>query len=447
MRDVVLLAVTGTLALIALRSPLVGMLAFIALSILGPASMTWGFARTFPHSQLVGLTTIVGFLISADRKRLPREREVGILLALWALFVVSTAFALQPDLATSRLIFISKIFLMLFLSTMIVNTSDRLHQTVRVIALSLGFLGAKLGLFALATGLQQKTYGPEETYLFQENAIGIALAANLPLLMYLFRVEKARWLRQTIVAMFILSYPAVVATFSRGAWISIAAVSVFLVTSSRRRLIAMVFVLVLGVGAIVWQDYIVSDRLAARWDTLRNYQEDASAESRFWNWEFCRRVGMGRPFGGGFDLYSPDAYLQYYPEFAIRWPGKVWVCHSMWMEFLAEHGVLGFVLGVGLIMSCLFSTRALSRQTDGKRTRVGELAPMLGVSFVAFITGGTFLDVAYHELFYQIIALVIVAKTLAREGADTPIEDDTGAPVKAPAVPHEWRPRQRASEP
>jgi probable O-glycosylation ligase (exosortase A-associated) len=426
MRDVLLLALTGLFTLIALRKPLVGMLVFVGLSILGPHSFTWGIARTFPHSQVVGLATVVGFLLSPEAKNFPREREARLVLALWALVTVSTLFALEPEQAWNQLFFVSKIFLMMFLCTAMVNTPERLHMLVRAIALSLGLLALKTGLFVLLTGFQEKVYGPEDTYLFQENAIGIALSANLPLLVYILRVERARWLRWTIAAMFLFSYPAVVGTFSRGAWLSLGAVSALLVLFSRRRILAIGLVLVLAIGAVTWQSFIVSKRVAARWDTLQNYEEDSSAQSRFWSWEFCRRVGLGRPLGGGFNLYSIAAYRRFYPEFLARWPGKVWVCHSMWMEFLAEHGILGFLLGTGLIVSCLLSARRLSRQAQRQRTdrRVADLAPMLGVAFVGFAIGGTFLDVAYHELFYQLIALVIIAKSLFRQGTRPAVEGD-----------------------
>jgi putative inorganic carbon (HCO3(-)) transporter len=426
MRDVALLALTGLFTLIAFRRPLVGLLAFVSLSILGPHSFAWGIARTFPHSLVVGLATILGFLLSPEAKRFPREREARLVLALWALFTVSTFFALEPEPAMDKLLFVSKIFLMMFLCTAIVNTPERLHMLVRVVALSLGFFAAKTGLFALATGFQQKVYGPEDTYLFQENMIGIALSVNLPLLVYLLRVERARWLRWTVAAMFLLSYPAVVGTFSRGAWLSLGAVSILLVLCSRRRILAIGLVLLLAVGGVTWQSFFVSDRVAARWDTLVNYEEDSSAQSRFWSWEFCKRAGLGRPFGGGFELYSIEAYLRFYPEFVERWPGKVWVCHSMWMELLAEHGILGFLLGTGLIASCLLSLRRLSREAQRQRTqtRVGDLAPMLVVSFVGFMTGGTFLDVAYHELFYQLVAMVIIARALWRQRTQPAVEAD-----------------------
>ena len=416
MRDVLLLALTAFISVLALKRPLVGILSFVSLSILGLHSLTWGMAHTFPHSQAVGLATIIGFLLSSEPKRFPSGREARLAMALWALFAVSTFFALEPTQAWDKLIFVSKLFVGMFLCAAIVNTPERLHWLVRTIALSLGFHAVKLGLFVLATGFQQKAWGPDETYLAQENAIGIAFAANVPLLMYLFRVERARWLRWTVVAMGALSYPAVVGTFSRGAWLSLAAVSGLLLLRSRRSVLAISLVAVLAIVSFGSLDQLASDRVTARWGDLKNWEEDSSAESRFWNWEFCRRVGLARPFGGGFDFYSVEAYLRYYPEFVQRWPGKVWVCHSVWFELLAEHGVLGLVLGGGLLASCVLTLRRLGREArkQGVQTRAAELAPLLIVSFFGFLTGGTFLDVAYHELLYQLLAMVIIAGTVWR---------------------------------
>ena len=248
MRDVVLLALTGLFTLIALRRPLVGMLAFVSLSILGPHSFTWGIARTFPHSQFVRtgdgrriLAFVGGEEFSARARSPPRASAMG------TCHCVHLVRSRSPIKRGISCVFVSKIFLMMFLCTAIVNTPERLHLSlVRVIALSLGFLALKTGLFVLLTGFQEKVYGPENTYLFQENAIGIALSANLPLLVYLLRVERARWLRWTIGAMFLLSYPAVVGTFSRGAWLSLGVVSALLVLFSRRRILAIGLVLVLA---------------------------------------------------------------------------------------------------------------------------------------------------------------------------------------------------------
>jgi O-antigen ligase len=98
----------------------------------------------------------------------------------------------------------------------------------------------------------------------------------------------------------------------------------------------------------------------------------------------------------------------------------------MWLELLAEHGVLGFLLVVVLIISCLFSLWQLNRELDRNRTptRLRDLAPMLTVAFVGFMTGGTFLDVAYHELFYQLVAMVIIAGAVCRQSNQRAIDHD-----------------------
>ena len=49
---------------------------------------------------------------------------------------------------------------------------------------------------------------------------------------------------------------------------------------------------------------------------------------------------------------------------------------------------------------------------------------MLIVAFGAFIIGGTFLDVTYHELLYQLVAMVIIAKALSRQGTQMAVQDD-----------------------
>jgi probable O-glycosylation ligase (exosortase A-associated) len=424
MRDLLILVLTVLFAVVALRKPMVGVLVYVGFSILGPQSYAWGIGRTFSHSQIIGVATIVGYFFSSEQKRLPLKREARLILALWVLFAVSTCFALYPELAVDKLIFVSKVLFMVFLCTAIVNTQERLHALVLTVALSLGFYGAKLGFFVLATGFQQKAFGPEGTYLFQENAIGIALAANLALLAYLFRVERARWLRWAVTCMMFLTYPAVIGTFSRGAWLSLAASSFLLLLNSRRKIVAILLILGLVAGVVVAGGLIVSDRLVARWNDLVNWQEDGSAQSRFWNWEFGLRVGLARPLGGGFELYSIEAYEQYFPEFLVQWPGKVWVCHSMWMEVMAEHGVLGFLLWISLMVSCLLSLRRLRLVAKHQRTqaRVGELASMLVVAFASFIIGGTFLDVAYHELIWQLITMVIVAKNVWRQGTQAAMQ-------------------------
>src|SRR5262245_1090300 len=427
----------------ALVQPPTGLLAYVGWSILSPHGLTWGFARTFPHSQVIGLATIVGFILWREPRKFSWGRESVLMLGLWVLFGLSTMMALRPEVATGKFILVSKLLLIMFLSTMIVNTPDRLYAFVRVIALCLGFYGAKLGLFVLLWGDAAPVFGPEESHLYGENAIGMALAANIPLLTFLSRMEQRRWLRWTTAVMALLSYPAVIGTHSRGAWIALATVSLVVLARSRRPVLWIGLLLVLALVAGQWfADRLVSERVAERFDLLVNYESDGSAQSRFWNWEFCSRVGLTRPlYGGGFDLYSLEAYGNFYPEFLDRWPGKVWSCHSMWMTVLAEHGVIGFLLWVGVLASCLWTLRRVARvaKRDASTAILSDLARALSITLAAFVVAGTFLDIPYFEFLYQVIAMVIILGVLVPAkpagSSERPQPARTAHPIRLPTHP------------
>jgi probable O-glycosylation ligase (exosortase A-associated) len=417
MRDILLIMMVFAGSFVSLFRPVFGLLFFVFLGFVNPHSMTWGIAQTLPLSQIAGICTILGFLFWSERKAFPQQWELVLLTALCCVFVLSTIFAIRPADAITKLILVSKILLIVILSTAIINTKDRVHALLRVIALSLGFFAAKGGIFVILTGGSHLVYGPEESFLAANNSIGLAMAMNVPLLAYLSKIETRPWLRQIMRVMLVLSYPAVICTYSRGAWVGLAVATVVIIFKSRRRFIMVAAAGLLIVMLLPLMSRLTPQRLVQRYDTLVNYEDDSSAESRFWNWEFCRRVGMARPFtGGGFDFYSIDLYARYYPEFLERWPGKTWSCHSMWFTVFGEHGFPGFFLWMALMISSLASLRRirLYARSHPEQYWMHECADALQGALIAFIVVGTFLDAAYFDMYYFLVAIVIIMKEIVR---------------------------------
>jgi probable O-glycosylation ligase (exosortase A-associated) len=304
---------------------------------------------------------------------------------------------------------------MAVLITAVISTQRRFLLLLRVIAFSIGFYGLKGGLFYFFTGGQYIVWGPENSFLHANNAIGLALAMNVPLLLYLGRAERAAWLRWTAFGMAALSYPAVLGTFSRGAWLTLATVSALELLRRNRVIVLFGLAGLLGILLLVSSSPLFSQRVLDRFDALVNYEQEVSAQSRFWNWEFCRRVGVAHPLGGGFDFYAYEAYEKYYPEFLAQWgPSKVWSCHSMWLTLFGEHGIAGLLLGTALILSCYVRLHRL-RSSRPKATPPSwstEAAGAIQSALAGFCVGGTFLDVAYFDLFYYLVASVIVISTI-----------------------------------
>jgi probable O-glycosylation ligase (exosortase A-associated) len=414
MRDIIVVFLVLTAALTALRRPAFGLLTFAFLGFFSPQSYTWGFGRTLPLSMIVAIATIFGLFVGPDSKRFPIQREMMLLISLWLTFALSTIFAIYPERAYPALIEISKILLMIGVATVIINSKERLHSLIKVISYSLGFYALKCGVSAVVGGGDFLVYGPELSFLYANNSIGLALAINIPLLYYLYVSESNYWLRRLTQALMLFSIPAVLFTYSRGAWLGMVMALALIFLRARQK-----FLIVIAIGALAaifspFLPRITPERLVDRYGTLVNYEEDSSAESRFWNWEFCRRVGMGRPTGGGFQFESTEVYKKYYPEFLERWPGKNWTCHSIWFTMLGDHGVLGFTIWLVLIISSLMSLRRLRRigQLETENAWLVPFSQSVQASIAVFMVVGTFLDAAYFDLFYYLVAMIVIAKVL-----------------------------------
>lgn len=415
MRDILLLVLVAGFTAAALFRPVVGIMFFAWLGFFSPQSYTWDLGRTLPLSQIAAIGTMVGYVFWHKRIKIPLLRETLLLLGLWLTFGISTIFAIYRDPATDYLIYVSKILLMVFLTISLIEDESSLRMLLRVIALSIGFYGLKGGFFAFTSGGGELVLGPEESFLFANNSIGLAMAMNIPLLYYLFRTETRQWLRWLIGAMMVFSYPAIICTYSRGAWLGAAMATAMLLLRIRHKfvVVAAAGILLAVLGGALTQ--ILPQRLFARYDQFVNYEKDDSAESRFWNWEFCRRVGFARPLtGGGFQFPSLEVYAVYYPEFLDRWPDKQWTCHSAPLTILGEHGIISFVIWIFLIGCCFLSLRQVRRygRVHPEASWMTVYADSIQASFVAFIVVGTFLDAAYFDMYYYLVAMVVIARAI-----------------------------------
>jgi putative inorganic carbon (hco3(-)) transporter len=401
-------------SLAAVRRPSFGLLTFAFLGFVAPQSYTWGFGRTFPFSQIVAAATILGIFVSPDKKTLFIRREGFLLILLWIFFGLSTLSALYPVEAFEQFSLVSKIFLMTIVATIVINTEDKLNWLIRVVGYSLGFYGLKGGFFAIVSGGELTVWGPENSFLFANNSIGLGLAMNIPILLYLLKIEQSIWLRWVLRLSLILTYPAIVCTYSRGAWLGMVIVTVATVIKSRRKFYAIASIGIVALAFEIFVSPIAPERLQDRYDTLVNYQEDASAQSRFWNWEFCKRVGIARPVSGaGFDFYRLESYATFYPEFLARWPGKVWSCHSTWLTVFAEHGIPGAVIWLLLLMYSIISLKQMrANAVSIPQSHSLDFVDMVQNSILGYVVVGTFIDAAYFDILYYLVGFIIIKKEI-----------------------------------
>jgi probable O-glycosylation ligase (exosortase A-associated) len=325
-----------------------------------------------------------------------------------------------------QLVLVSKILLMVFFTMLLITTKERLQWLVRIIALSIGFYAVKGVLFVLATGGQYIVFGPANSFLQANNMIGLAFAMNLPLLAYLIKHDEKPWLRWICRAMFVSTFPSTVFTYSRGAWLGLVAVSALMALRTPYRFRIATAGAIFALFLLPIAAALIPERLTERYEELENYDNESSAQMRFFTWTYCWRVGMDRPFtGGGFYNYSVANYDKYAPEFLDKFGGDArWrrtSCHSMWFTIIGEHGLPGVILWFGLGGSFFLSLWRIRSQTAARPELLWmyDLAGALQFSLIGFAVVGTFIDAAYFDMLYYLIAIVVIMKEILTYSALT----------------------------
>ena len=263
-------------------------------------------------------------------------------------------------------------------------------------------------------------WGPGDSIIGANNAIGLALNMCLPMLWYLAKGEKSRRIKLALLGTFVLTIPAIMFTYSRASALGLAAVLMCIILKSRHRVVAIGLVLAVVILAL---PFLPQSWINRQQSTLE-YESDTSATSRLDEWRFCWRVAMDRPVGGGFLLYSDETYMKYFPEF-LQTHGRTLSAHSIYFGVLAEHGFPGFAVFLILItatMLSLYDLKRKAKQNPGLQW-AAPYCDMIQVSLVGFLVNGGFVEMEYFDLFYQWVAVVASLKVVAaKELAASPVE-------------------------
>lgn len=420
-RDVILIAIYVVAVPLSLLQPFTGVLFWTWIGYFNPQEFTWGIANKIPIALLVAIATLLGLVIAKHKQLPPPTIETGLLLCLWAWFCITTINVyFSPELihhwsdSVDSLWRISKILLMVFVALALVTDSKRLRWWYLVTAASFALFAVKGTVFGVLTGGQDKVYGPKNSMIYDNNDFGLAMNMALPMFVAFARTEHSRMLRWFFWASVPMGIMSIILTYSRGALLGLGTALFVMVMKSKRRL--------LGIGVAVFLVSVVFLAAPTKWmermETLKNVGADQSALARIHSWTFAYRLFLDHPIlGGGFQTFTAPLYGQY-NMLAEHVQGP----HSIYFQILAEQGLPGLVLFLGLIASCLWSCRKLKHSfaQRGDSYALMAYADMVQLGLITFLISGAFLGRAYFDLLYQLVATVIVLKMLAREPVQLP---------------------------
>jgi probable O-glycosylation ligase (exosortase A-associated) len=420
MRDIALFIIVGGLLPYILMRPQVGIYAWSWLSYMNPHRLTWGFAYNFPFAQSVALATLLSILFWKQPKRIPMT---GITI-LWVMFIVwmllTTIFSMYPESAWVQYEKVIKIQLVTFLTMMIIRTHKEVNILVWVIALSIGFYAIKGGLFTIKTLGGARVWGPPRSFIEDNNALAVASLMILPLFYYLSQQVKRKIVRYMLLGAMLLMTVSIIGSQSRGALLAVTATGFFLWLKTPRKLLSGALIVILSLGIISFMPQSWHDRM----DLIENYEQDSSAMGRIAAWKMSLNVANDRPFGGGLFLWKPATYMIYGAS-SDDWQRNT-AAHSIYFSILAEHGWIGLLLFVSIFVATWRTASRLIKRVRGSPELkwVSDLMRMLQVSMIAYAVGGAFLQLAYFDLPWHLVSIVVVTrfivdKNLSIEGVKT----------------------------
>ena len=410
MRDIAItIIVFGAIPLVFMR-PWTGILLFSWISYMNPHRLTYGFAYNFQFALIAALVTIIAFAISRESKKLP-VTPVTVLLILFILWTsITTITALAPVNGMEQYTKFVKIQLMTFLTLIMFLNRERLNWLIIIIVFSLGFYGVRGGVFSIMTGGNYRVWGPAGSFFEDNNHLALTLIMTMPLMHYLQLISTNKWVRHLLSVVMLLTLGAIIGTYSRGALLALAAMGGVLWLKSSRKLPVAFAAAVCIVGVLSFMPQKWFDRM----DTINTYEEDESASGRLDAWLFAINVANDRVLGGGFKVNTrDDLWPIYNPESpTVRAP------HSIYFEVLGEHGYIGLAIFLTLfftaMLTCSRTVKLTKHRPDLKWA--GDLSKMMQVSLVGYAAAGAFLNLSTFDLFYHVLAIIVIARVLsARE--------------------------------
>ena len=426
MRDILItIIILGSLPFI-LKAPAIGGLMWVWVSVMNPHTQAWGFATHLPFAFIIAIATMLSLMMTREPKSLPITPVSVLLLLFVAWMNVTALFALLPDSSWVQWNKVMKIMLMSFVIMMVIRTRRDIVRLIWVLVGSIGYYGVKGGIFTIRSGGTERVWGPEETFIGDNNSLALALIITIPLMYYLQQNSDRRWLRHGFSAAMLLSALAALGSYSRGALLAIAAMVLFMWLKSGRKLVLGAL---LGLVTPLLLAFM-PERWAERMDTINTYEEDSSAMGRLNAWRMAWNLARDRFPGGGFDVSDGAIFARYAPN-----PMDVHAAHSIYFQALGEHGFVGLLIYLALGIATWRTASAIIRLTRGQAELrwAHGLATMSQASLIGFAVGGAFLSLLYFDMPYYLMAALIATRIVVeralRAPAPTPRQAKSGAAV------------------
>jgi hypothetical protein len=257
-------------------------------------------------------------------------------------------------------------------------------------------------------------------YFSDENDLSLFINMWLPFCYFLFLIEKERLKKAVYVSGLIIGLISVVASFSRGGFIGLIAMSVVLWYFSPRRVFTLMVVVICGFFIYFLGGQAYRAEMSTVTDT-----KSGTADARILSWETAWDMFLDNPLGVGGNNFQVR-FPQYQGD---RFPRGMWgrVAHSLWFTLIPETGIFGILIYFMLLYYNIKDVFLIKRlnfmQSNPEARYLYHLSIAILASLAGFFASATFLSVLYYPHYWYMTAIIIVTMNISKRTSEVSVTE------------------------
>ena len=410
MRDLLIITIVLGGSIAALRRPWIGVLVWTWLSLMNPHRFAYGMSYDAPLAAVAAITTLTGLLVTKDKSSPFIGAPVVWFVIFCAWITLSCLFGMAPEGDYSQWNKVMKINLMVLVALALIRSRLQIMGLAWVVIASIALLGVKGGLFTFMNGGNFKVWGPSGSFIEDNNEFALALIVMVPLLRFLHLQVSSKWLKAGLLTNMVLCMAAALGSHSRGALLASGTMAAFFWWKGKNKLGVGLLLVLVGAALVAF----MPDAWTQRMNTIENYEVDDSAMGRISAWWTAWNLAWHYPFGVGFNPARADLFELYSP-----YKVGVHAAHSIYFQVLGNHGFVGLFFFLAIWLTSWRSASWLLTEAPKypQAAWCVDLANMSQVALIAYLTGGAFLSLAYFDLPYNIMVLLVTARLWVQQQA------------------------------
>ncbi|MEJ6008004.1 putative O-glycosylation ligase, exosortase A system-associated [Paucibacter sp. AS339] len=410
------------------RRPFIAVGLCVWVALFYPSGWMYGAAQGIRYNLIFALLAIWGVIRQKNSQNFRISTLSVLVLFFFAWTTISSILSVGPsEVVWEHWTRLFKIVILYFLVLLGVRRRLHVEFIFWCLLLSIGTFAVIEGLKYISSGGAHVLQGLPGHVLGDRNELSIAMVMTIPLVAF-FLADVSRGqvvLKAYLVSVLVLLIVSVLGSNSRGGFLALSCLGVYFFLQSRHKLLVSCFSLLMGWMVLSY----MPDSWFQRMDTINDATSDGSFLGRLMAWKMNYVMALDRPlFGGGFKsvenlqvwqslvskFYQTNFFGLDYIELT---PNSSKAAHSIYFQVLGEHGFVGLMLFMGLLVVAFLKLGRLRKLASKyvELSWVSSCSVTLRLILFAYAVGGAALSFAYFDFVYVVLALVVVLERILDE--------------------------------